>query len=65
MERGDGSFKGRRYLDDGLGGFHFCDGLVDVDGVALGNQPGDEFGLDEPFAEVRQHEDLQAHDSSH
>ena len=57
----------RGQLDDGLGGLHLGDDLVEGDGVPYRDLPGDDFRFRQSFAEVRQPEFLDhcgAHPSS-
>lgn len=61
MQHGDRSREGRGDLDDGLGGLDLDKGLVEVDVVALVDEPLDDAALLEPLAEVRHREDSVGH----
>jgi len=56
VQRGDHPAVRAGHLHHGLGGLHLDHRLVHPDGVADGDQPADDLGVGQPFAEIGQPE---------
>ena len=61
VQFGDDARVRRRKLDEGLGGLHLGDDLVELDGIPFGDAPGDDVGFGQALAEVGQPELAQRH----